>query len=411
MFKTSSKHTIKKDSDNHFSILLVLGTLIALGPFSIDMYLQAFEQIAVDFNTTKHQIELTLTSYFIGISLGQLIYGPIMDKYGRRKPQLIGLCIYIVAAVGCFWSFNLGSLIVARFIMALGASAGMVSSKAIVRDIFPDNQEAARAMSFLMLIMGGAPIIAPYVGSLVVNVFSWEIIFLFLTGFAMLMLWSVYRFLPESSEPNKNEPLGLIKVTKKYIEIFRHPEFFTFSIAGGFTIGAMFSYISDAAVLFQDVYGLEKFGALVGVNAAGLILGSQINRWALKHISILQLSIRISVVLIVIASLFLLNTLTINNFYVSFGTLFMMLFFLGFQNPNCTTLSINPFTKDTGKASALVGSIKMMAGAIGSFVISQIHAKSAVPLAAICLALYIISALLFFRFERKLKKRVQAAQK
>lgn len=403
MFKTSSKHIVIKEKDNRLVIQLVLGTLIALGPFSIDMYLQAFEQIAVDFNTTKHQVELTLTSYFIGISLGQLIYGPLMDKYGRRKPQLIGLVIYIVAAVACFMSINLGQLIVARFIMALGASAGMVSSKAVVRDIFPNNQDAARAMSFLMLIMGAAPIVAPTLGGLVANHYHWQIIFACLWVLALLMFINVYFFLPESGIPNSSESLNPGKVAKKYYAIFRQPEFFTFSVAGGFTIGAMFSYVSDAAVLFQDVYGRENFHWLVGLNAAGLILGSQINRWALKHISILKLSINISVILIVIAGILLINTLTINNFYVSFITLFMMLFFLGFQNPNCTALSLNPFTKDAAKASALVGAIKMISGAVCSFILSQLHVKSAIPIAVISLVLYLMSAKMFFGYRKKLK--------
>ncbi|WP_093025235.1 multidrug effflux MFS transporter [Pustulibacterium marinum] len=398
---TKSKSIVS--TENHTVILLVLGTLIALGPFSIDMYLQAFQSIADDFHTTKHAVELSLTSYFIGISLGQLLYGPVMDKYGRRVPQLIGLVIYIVAAVGCYFSPNLISLIVARFFLALGASAGMVSSKAIVRDIFGNSMEVARAMSFLMLIMGGAPIVAPWVGGIVVNHFSWETIFLFLIIFAIIMLVNVYLFLPESSQPNPKISLGLGSVSRKYFDIFRHPEFFTFSVAGGLTIGAMFAYISDAAVLFQDVYHIEDFGYLVGINAAGLIAGTQLNRFVIKRISVLDLSVRISFILIGVSLLLLINTLTINNFYVTFITLFFMMLFLGFQNPNCTTLSLNAFSKRAGRASALVGSIKMISGALVSFIISSLQLKSAVPLAAICFVLYIISALLFVRYNKKVK--------
>lgn len=410
MFQTSSKPKKLVSTDNHKVILLVLGTLIALGPFSIDMYLQAFQSIADDFKTTKHAVELSLTSYFIGISLGQLLYGPIMDKYGRRNPQLIGLVVYIVAAVGCYLSPNLTALIIARFFLAIGASAGMVSSKAIVRDIFGSSMEVARAMSFLMLIMGGAPIVAPWVGGIVVNHFSWQTIFLFLIVFAVLMLINVYMLLPESGTPNKKVSLRLDKVAGKYLEIFKHPEFFTFSVAGGLTIGAMFAYISDAAVLFQDVYHIENFGYLVGINAFGLILGTQLNRFVIKRISVLDLSVRISYLLIGVAVLFLLNTLTLNNFYISFTLLFIMMLFLGFQNPNCTTLSLNAFAKRAGRASALVGSIKMISGALVSFIISELHLKSAIPLAVICLILYTLSALLFTRYQRRIQ-RYKAALK
>lgn len=404
MLKSIAKPKYSVSTDNHKLILFVLGTLIALGPFSIDMYLQAFESIATDFNTTKHAVELTLTSYFIGISLGQLAFGPIMDKFGRRTPQLIGLVIYIVAAVACYFSTSLTWLIIARFFLAIGASAGMVSSKAIVRDIFKNSMEVARAMSFLMLIMGGAPIIAPMVGGLVVNMFNWEIIFLILAAFALLMLINVYYFLPESSAPNPKVSLNPFKIIRNYRNILAHPEFFTFSIAGGLTIGAMFAYISDAAVLFQNVYHIEDFTYLVGINAAGLIAGSQVNRLVIKRISVLNLSFIISVILIVIATLFLLNTLTINNFYVSFVILLFMMFFLGFQNPNATTLSLNPFGKKAGRASALVGGIKMISGALVSFFISKLHMNSAIPLATICLILYILSALLFLRYYLKIKR-------
>ena len=181
-----------RDKKREKIILLVLGTLIALGPFSIDMYLPSFKSIAQEFTTTKAQVGFSLTSYFIGIALGQLAYGPIMDKFGRKKPLLIGLVIYIIAAISCFYSPNLYWLIISRFFLAAGSSAGMVASKAVVRDIFPP-KEIARAMSFLMLIMGGAPIIAPTIGGIVITHFSWHSIFLILAIFAGLMFISVYK--------------------------------------------------------------------------------------------------------------------------------------------------------------------------------------------------------------------------
>ncbi|GLB50327.1 multidrug effflux MFS transporter [Neptunitalea lumnitzerae] len=403
MLKRIAQSQPKITTDNHAVIYYVLGTLIALGPFSIDMYLQAFENIATDFHTTKHAVELSLTSYFIGISLGQLAYGPIMDKYGRRNPQLIGLLIYIIAAFACYFATSLTWLVIARFFLAVGASAGMVASKAVVRDIFKNNMDVARAMSFLMLIMGAAPILAPYAGQLVVNHFNWEYIFLFLGGFSILMFFNVLFLLPESSTPNKKVSLKPLSILDKYIGILSNPEFFTFSIAGGFTIGAMFAYVSDAAILFQDVYGIENFGLLVGLNALGLIAGSQINRYIIKKIGVLQLTLKISIMLIIIAVLFLINVLTFNNFYASFVLLFIMMTFLGFQNPNCTSLSLNPFGKKAGRASALVGSIKMIFGAITSGVLSGIGIKSALPLAIISLVLYILSALLLFRYNKRVK--------
>lgn len=385
-------------------ILLVLGTLIALGPFSIDMYLPSFESIAEEFATTKARVGFSLTSYFIGIAFGQLAYGPIMDKFGRKKPLLIGLVIYIIAAFSCFYSPNLYWLIISRFFLAVGSSAGMVASKAVVRDIFPPN-EVARAISFLMLIMGGAPIIAPTVGGIVITHFSWHTIFLILAVFAGLMFISVYKFLPESIEPDKTVDLKIGQVLLKYKGILEDKIFLTFSFAGSLTIGAMFAYISNAPSLFMDNFHLTEtqFGWLFGMNAAGLIIGSQLNRLALKKNTTFDITLKIGFMLVALGVLFLLNGFWSGNFYTTVVLLFLILFLLGFQNPNTTALSLFPFTKRAGRASALVGSLKMIFGAIASFIISKYTGPSMIPLAIIILVSLSLSLifLLWFRFREK----------
>lgn len=386
-------------------ILLVLGTLIALGPFSIDMYLPGFDDIAREFGITKAEVGFSLTSYFVGIALGQLAYGPIMDKFGRKRPLLIGLVIYILAAISCYYSPNLNWLIISRFFLAVGASAGMVASKAVVRDIFPSN-EVARAISFLMLIMGGAPIIAPTIGGMVVSHFSWHAIFLILALFAGLMFLSVTFFLPESITPDKTVRLKLNSVMHKYSGILMNKIFLTFSLAGSLTIGAMFAYISNAPVLFMDRFQLSEteFGWLFGLNAAGLIAGSQLNRLVLKKYTTFQVTIVISVLLVALAAVFLLNTFSGGNFYITIGLLFLILFLLGFQNPNTTALSLYPFSKKAGRASALVGSLKMILGAVASYIISLFTGNSMLPLALIILTCLSLSSLLLFRFQLKEKR-------
>lgn len=386
-------------------ILLVLGTLIALGPFSIDMYLPSFESIAKEFTTTKAQVGFSLTSYFIGIAFGQLAYGPIMDKFGRKKPLLIGLVLYIVSAISCFYSPNLYWLIISRFFLAMGSSAGMVASKAVVRDIFPP-QEVARAISFLMLIMGGAPIIAPTIGGIVITHFSWHIIFLILAVLAVLMFISVAKFLPESIEPDNTVDLKIDQVINKYKGILEDKIFLTFSFAGSLTIGAMFAYISNAPSLFMDKFNLteSQFGWLFGMNAAGLILGSQLNRLVLKRASTFAVTLVIGFILVALGVLFLINGYLIGDFYTTVILLFFILFLLGFQNPNTTALSLFPFTKRAGRASALVGSLKMIFGAIASFIISKFTGPSLIPLATIILVSLTLSLFLLIRFKSKEKR-------
>ena len=394
-----------RDRKKERIILLVLGTLIALGPFSIDMYLPAFENISEEFGISKSQVGFSLTSYFIGIALGQLAYGPLMDKFGRKKPLLIGLVLYIIAAISCYYSPNLSWLVISRFFLAIGASAGMVASKAVVRDIFP-SEEVARAISFLMLIMGGAPIVAPTLGGIVVTYFSWHAIFLILAILAGLMFVSVSLFLPESITPDRSVQLRLNQVVSKYTGIFINKIFLTFSIAGSLTIGAMFAYISNAPVLFMDIFQFSEtqFGWLFGVNAAGLIAGSQLNRLVLKRYTTFRVTLVISVVLVMLSLCFLLNAFSGGNFYITFLLLFSILFLLGFQNPNTTALSLYPFKRRAGRASALVGSLKMIMGAVASFVISKFTGVSMIPLAMTLLVCLSLSSLLLFRFQFKEKR-------
>lgn len=394
-----------RDHKREKVVLLVLGTLIALGPFSIDMYLPSFESIAREFVISKKEVGLSLTSYFIGIALGQLIYGPIMDKYGRKIPLLIGLVIYFLAALSCAYSPSLTWLVASRFFLALGASGGMVAAKAVVRDIFPP-EEVARAISFLMLIMGGAPIIAPTVGGIVITYFSWHAIFIILSVLSFLMFLSVFRFLPESIDPDASVELKLGKVLKKYYGIFTDKIFLSFSMAGSFTIGALFAYISNAPILFMDNFNLSEteFGWLFGLNAGGLIVGSQLNRVVLKKNSTFKVSKVISVLLVVLSVFLIGNSLWYSNFYLIITNLFLILFLLGFQNPNTTALSLYPFTKKAGRASALIGSLKMGMGAIASFVISSFDTTSMLPMAVVIFTCLLSSCFFIFRIQIKEKE-------
>ncbi|MCP9199715.1 multidrug effflux MFS transporter [Gramella sp. GC03-9] len=401
----------ERNKRKEYLILVVLGTLIALGPFSIDAYLPGFQNIASDYNTTVSEVGLSLTSYFIGISIGQLAYGPIMDKYGRKKPLLIGLGIFFLSALSCIYSPSLDWLIVSRFFLALGAAAGMVAAKAMVRDIFPVN-EVAGAISFLMLIMGGAPIIAPTVGSFIIDSFGWKMIFLFLAIFCLLMVISVTRFLPESIIPDKLVDLKPKQVAINYYKILTHFKFWYFAIAGSFAIGAMFAYISDAPKLFMGNFGLseKEFGLLFGLNAGGLILGSQLNRLFLRRYTALQISLFNSVFLVVLAILLLVSAYLKLGFLPTAVLIFGMLFLLGFQNPNTTALSLEPFTRKAGRASALIGSLKMIFGALTSFIISLFHTTSIVPLAIVVLTSLSCSSILLFVFIRKQNTQISLSE-
>lgn len=385
-------------------IILILGTLIAIGPFSIDMYLPGFANVADDFGVDISKVGLTLTSYLIGISIGQLAYGPLMDRFGRRRPLIGGLLLFIATSLICAFSFNLNMLIIARFFMALGGCAGMVASKAIVRDLF-EKKQVADILSTLMLIMGVAPIIAPTVGGLVIAAFDWEAVFFILATFAVIMLLLITYVLPESAKPNKATSLKPKKIVREYISILKNREFFIFAMTRGFTMGCLLAYVSSAPFVFIEYFGLteQHFGWVFGSNALGLILGSQVNRLALKRYSLLQITTATCVALSVLTGLGLAISFVAIQFWIVYPFLFTMLFLVGFQNPNVTALSLDPFNKQAGSASALVGSIGMIFGSVASILVSQLVTESITPLLYILFgsALCSLALIIYYRNKNK----------
>ena len=225
-------------------------------------------------------------------------------------------------------------------------------------------------------------------------------------SFALLMLISVSSFLPESITPDAKVQLTPKSVLKNYYGILVHPKFMNFALAGSFAIGAMFAYISSAPKLFMNIFDLSQseFGILFGINAGGLILGSQINRFVLKKFNILHITIVNSLILVILSLLFLITGMFQPNFYVMVVLIFIILFLLGFQNPNTTALSLTPFTKRAGRASALIGSMKMILGALASFAVSLFHSESIVPLGMILLVSLSISSLLLIQYAVNNKK-------
>ncbi len=381
-------------------LILILGAVAALGPFSIDMYLPGFPAIAEDLNTDISNVALTLTSYFIGISVGQLIYGPILDRYGRKKPLMIGLGIYLLAVLGCALAPDVYWLIGMRLLMALGGCVGMVASRAIIRDRFPV-KEIARVFSTLILVMGVAPIIAPTLGGYVIASLGWRYVFFLLVLFSGSLLFIIYRFLNESKEPDEDVSLKPKHVAIEYWKVLGNSDFLVYGLAGSLAMAAMFAYIADSSFVLIEIYGFSErtYGWVFGSNAAGFIIGSQLNRWVLRkyHPAIITYLFALLMLLVGIAlglgSLF--NFLSIP---VLLGLLFVFLFFLGFVNPNTTALALEPFSKNAGIASALVGSFRMFSGALASAMVSVFHDGTIRPMVWVIFGcVIIVTALLLFK--------------
>ncbi len=363
-------------------IIIVLGSLAALGPFSIDMYLPGFSAIASDLKTTIAAVGYSLTSYFIGISVGQLVYGPLTDRYGRKRPLIVGLSIYIVTAVGCSLSPSIEWLITLRLLMALGACVGIVVSRAVVRDLFPVN-EIAGVFSTFMLIIAVSPMLAPSIGGYVTKNLGWQVIFFILAGFSALLLLVTIRWLPESKKPDESVSLRPVKMFRQYAEVARDRQFLAYAIIGGLGSAGLFAYISGSSFVFMELFGLSQtqFGWVFALNAGGLIVGSQVNRLLLRrHTSaqIVSFFVRAQVLIgAVLVAVFLVGIAKVG---VVVPLLIVFLFCTGVSNPNTAALALEPFTANAGSASALLGSIQMAVGALATAIVSSLANGTALPM-------------------------------
>lgn len=387
-----------------FRILLLLGALSAFGPMAIDFYLPSFPAMAQAFGTDVEHVQLTLASYFIGLALGQLIYGPLADRFGRRPPLLVGVTIFTLASVACALAPNLDWLIGARFVQALGGCAGMVVSRAVVRDLC-DPIASAKAFSQLMLVMGLAPILAPLGGGLLLELFGWQSIFWALTLFSALVLLGLANWLPETlSNVTPRAPLS--GALGQYRRLLGNWQFLAYGMSGGFAIAGMFAYIAGSPFVFIQLYGVppEHYGWLFGSNAAGFILVAQINAVLLRHRGPAFWMRRfIWVYLVCALALLAVSSLKTQSLWPLLLPLFVCIASLGCILPNASACAMAGQGQNAGSASALMGSLQFCVAAGAAALVGWMHDGSAIPLAlviSLCGCAAVACSLLTWRLDR-----------
>lgn len=360
------------------TLVLVLGLLTAFGPLSIDMYLPALSHIAADLGASIDSAQLSLSSFFIGLAAGQVFYGPITDKFGRRRPLFIGLVIYIIASLACARSESAHALVIMRFLQALGSCAGMVISKAVVRDKFAAT-EAAKTFSLLMLIMGVAPILAPSLGSSMLSIWSWQSIFYFLAAVGLIGLVAVYFFLPETLE--HEDKSGIKESLKNFPHILKDREFLTYGLSSSLAYGGMFSYITGSAFVFMEYFDFSpgQYSALFGMNAGGIILSSQLNRLVLRKVSPRQALSALYPIIATIGIALGLAGALFPKTYTIIPLLFLFLAGMGMMFPNATACALAT-QKRAGSASALLGTMQFGISAPVSACVSLFHNETAAPM-------------------------------
>jgi DHA1 family bicyclomycin/chloramphenicol resistance-like MFS transporter len=391
----------------HFIIILILGALSTISPFSIDMYLPAFPSIASDLNTSVSHVQLSLTSYFVGIAAGQLIYGPLLDRFGRRIPLYIGLSIYVFASLLCAVSVTADQLIFLRLLQALGGCASMVASRALVRDIFPVS-ESARIFSLLMLVLAVSPMIAPTVGGYVSAAFGWHAVFIILAVITALILLASFFYLPAGRPPDTSVSLKPRPVITNFITVFKTPQFFTYALGGSFAAATTYAYISGSPAVFMGLYHIDEktYGWIFAFIAAGIIGSSQVNRFLLKKFESEKLIFGALVWQLTTGLLLVAGTM--NGWYDSWTMTILIFLFLcgqGFILPNSSALSLAPFTQHGGTASALLGALQLGVGAIASAIVSILDNHTAIPMSTVMFTCALLSFLILFFGHRNLQAK------
>jgi len=405
----SSERVILAVKPRGWFIILLLGALSLITPFSVDMYLPAFARIAAEFKTTTPAVSLSLSTYFIGFALGQVLYGPLLDRFGRKRPIYAGLSLYLIASVGCIHPPSLRALIVLRFLEAIGGCVAQVASVAMVKDFFPPEQ-SAKVFSLLFLIIGVSPLLAPTMGSLIMLWLGWPWIFIALSAFAILTLAVIAFQLPEVHRPDRSISLRPQALVGTYWRIVTQPQFCTYALAGAFSFAGLFAYVAGSPIIFMDGFRVSEqaFGAIFAVLTLGFIGGSQLNVFLLRWWSSEKIFRTALTVQVLTGAVFLAGARL--GWYGLGATLvlfFVFLSCLGLTYPNAAAIALAPFSRNAGSASALLGFIQMGTGAAVSTGIGFIGANAVVALLS---GTAVLAVVIFVIGRRRLGEVVAAAE-
>ena len=369
-------------------LIVILGSMVAIGPLSIDMYLPGLPEITRALDASAAEVQLTLTAVVVGLALGQLVAGPLSDRIGRRRPLVIGLLAYSGVSLLCALAPSVGVLTGLRFLQGLAGGAGIVIGRAVVRDLF-SGAAAARLFSSLMLVTGLAPILAPVIGAQVLKVTDWEGIFVVLAVLSLLIVTLAAVALPETLPAARRDRGGLAHTMRLIRGLLRQRSFMGYALTAALAFGALFAYISGSSFVLQDVYGLspQSFSLAFGANGLGLVAGSQINARLVGRFGPGFLLRRALLVIVTAAAaLVVVVAIDLGVWPVIIAT-FVVMSSLSFVMPNSTALALADQAKVAGTAAALLGVIQFLVGGLAAPLVGLGGTGSALPMAVVMLSL------------------------
>ncbi len=377
-------------------LVLILGSLTAFAPMSIDLYLPAFPELTRHFGVSQASVQLTLTACLAGLALGQLLSGPCSDAIGRRRPLLIGLAVYVAASVGCALAPSAAFLTGLRLVQGLAGAAGLVIARAVVRDLY-SGVALARFFSLLMLVSGLAPVLAPLIGSQLIRVMPWQGLFAVLAGFGLLLLVGAGFGLPETLPPPVRRRGGLRATGRVMRELLGDRRFVGYALASGLVFAAMFSYIAGSPFVLQQIYGLspQLYGVAFGVNALGIVALGQLNGLLLRWLPPRRL-LAAGLVLAALGGVGVITAVLAGlGLPVVLPTLFAVVASVGLVLPNSTALALSGRPEQAGSASTLFGVLQYLFGAVVAPLVGAFGAGTAVPMAALMCGLTLTGLVTF----------------
>lgn len=392
----TEKNAVARPAVNIALLTFILGALTSFAPFATDMYLASFSVLAEYFSTGLGQVQLGLSLFFLGLAGGQLIYGPMADRFGRKKPLLLGIGIFIFASLALIVAPNIESFIALRLLQAIGGCSGMIISRTIINDLFAP-REVARVLSLMMLVQGLGPITAPILGGYILVFAGWKAIFGFLALFGLACFLATLFGLPESLPQDKRRRQNSSGIVKTFLGLLAQRDFIVPALTGSLAFGGMFAYISGSPFVFMELHGVsqEQYGWLFGLNACGMIMAAQINRYLLIRFSPLQVLIGALSINVAAGVVMLLAAGGI-SFSLLVALLWICLSVLPLIGANATALGMAAGRKFGGSASAIIGVLQFSLASIVSAMVGVLHNGSSYPMICVILACSLSAGLVLF---------------
>ncbi|MBS4241239.1 multidrug effflux MFS transporter [Campylobacter vulpis] len=380
-----------------FRLIFILALMSSIAPLSTDMYLPALSQVKQSFETSEFLTQLSLASFFIAFALGQLIYGPLSDVFGRKIPALVGIFIFMLSSLFCVIIDNIYIFIILRFFEALGGCAGVVIARAIVNDLF-ELKEAASIFALMMVFSALAPMLSPSFGGFLIEYFSWHSIFATLFGLGILLFLLILFALKESAPHLKKQKFSHKETLKSYQFVLKDKPFVLYVSCASLVLAAMFAYITGSSFVFINFFDLDErdFGLLFGINALGFIIFANINAKMVQKIPSEKILFYALILMLVSTLILFLNALIEPNFWLFELSIFTSIALLGFIAPNTTTLAMARFKDHSGTASAVLGTSQFALAGVIAFIVSAVGANTPVILALIMLICVVLANGLYF---------------